>query len=278
MAHCFYVPLAFMSTNSDSAPAIPSRSTDASQPMRPLSARDRVAAEALAKSLHAVCGILGDAVLTAGLRGRGYDVNAFQTGLTLRNAAEDVFVTYQTALSAYDRAADKFEEEWVQAREDYLEFRSMARSNSDGVAAVEFRVNGTVMPEFDGFIAQADASYASAQVPSLAAVLARHGFDAAKIVALTSQLRSLVELHATLDRLQAGVKRQLDERDIALSVFNLWVRELLQHARMVAGATFRPPSDIASHRQQLDAAWESSPAPRVRSHTATPRFGGRTQK
>ena len=133
------------------------------------------------------------------------------------------------------------------------------------------------MPGFDPFVAQAGASYAAAQAPRFADTLARQGFDAGKLATLAGELRSLVALKSALDSLQAGVERQLDDRDIALAMFNLWVRELLQQARLVAGAVNRPPTDGASLRRQMPVPPASSAIrdPRAARPTPPNRYPGR---
>lgn len=239
---------------------------------RPLSERDRAAAETLLASTRVIRSVFADPLLKAGLEERGYDAREIQTGLTLQAAAEEEFVSCQTLLGSLDAATAAFEEAWVGAREEYVEFRGAVRALYDqAICARSFKVYGIVAPQLPEFVVQAVASYSAVLENGLGEALVNRGFDAFRMCGDVAELRTLLELDAAVRNTRAALASRLDRRDVAIGMFNLWIRDLLQNARLVTGVTYRPPSGAESWSQPLVATGGCGSGRCARSEGPSPR-------
>jgi hypothetical protein len=206
---------------------------------RPLSALDQVAAQTILSAKKTVADVFADPLLRAALFDRGYDDTEIRAGEALQTAAESEFVSCQLALGSRDAAADAFATAWMTTREEYVEFRGLVRSLYDeAFCARVFHVKGAVAPQLSEFIAQALTSYAFA-LGRLE--LAEHGFDTVRLCAATAELKQLLELDMRLQTIDEALKQQLDNRELSVAMYNMWVRELIQQVRIVSGIALHPP-------------------------------------
>lgn len=236
----------FMSSDTDSfSPA--SEGADRDEVRSPLS-EDGAAAAALLDAGRLVDRLVGDESLTSLMRSQGYDAAELQAGVTLQTAAEDLFRIWRQTAVAVVRMQIALSEQWETAREVYLEFRWAARNGySVEDARGIFQVHESVSPEFQGFLTQAAASYRAAQVlPS--SVLAAAGFDAPQLAAALGNLRRLVRLERSLQAGRSRAARCRDERDLAMEMLNLWIREFHRATQRALAERRRPPATAASDR------------------------------
>lgn len=207
---------------------------------RPLSPREQMTAQTILSAKQTVASVFADTSLRAALFERGYDDTEIRSGEALQAAAESEFVNCQLALGSRDAAADALEAAWLTTRETYVEFRGLVRELfEEEVCASVFRVHGQLAPQMNEFVAQALTSYAMALGNT---ELAQNGFAAERLCAATAELKQLLELEARLRNIDAALKPQLDNRELAVAMYNVWVRELIQQIRLVSGIAFRPPS------------------------------------
>lgn len=239
---------------------------------RPLSAQDRATAAALVSAAQLVNRVIGDTDLASLLESQGYDTAELQAGVTLHAAAEEVFGTCQQALGELDRAQVEFDAAWENAREDYLEFRWLARREfADDYTQQVLQVLGTVSDDLHEFIAQAAISYRAAQLLDATQPLLAHGFGADRIHSSLAQLRRLARLELELHAGRSRAERHRDERDLAIAMLNLWMRDFERAARCaIEGcADSRPPQAAAALRRR-----KLRPAGVSREHRC-PRFPSR---
>lgn len=211
-------------------------------PPRPLSLQDQETAAALAAAAQLVNHAAADESLATLLEGQGYNAEELQAGVTLHAAAEEVFAMCQQALGDLDRAQAAYDEAWVQAREDYVEFRWIARREYPDASTQEaLQVTGVISDEVHEFIAQAAASYRAAQQLKSAAALAAQGFGPERIRSSLAELRLVAQLELALQARQSGARRQTEERDLAIAMLNLWMRDFERAARIVLRGVAHPP-------------------------------------
>lgn len=217
-----------------SSSSLPPRATP-----RPLSLHEQVTAQTILSAKQTVTNVFTDPLLRAALFDRGYDDVEIRAGVTLQTAAESEFVSCQLALGARDAAAEAFAAVWTTTREEYVEFRGVVRRLfAESVCVNAFKVGGQIKPQLNEFVAQALTSYAMALGSPL---LAEQGFDTERLCAATAELKQLLELDMRLQTIDAALKRQLDNRDLAVAMYNVWVRELIQQVRLVSGIALHPP-------------------------------------
>jgi len=217
-----------------SSSSLPPRATP-----RPLSIPEQVTAQTILSAKQTVTNVFADPLLRAALFDRGYDDGEIRAGAALQTAAESEFVSCQLAFGARDAAAEALATVWMSTREEYVEFRSVVRRLfAEPVCVNAFKVGGQIEPQLSEFVVQALTSYAMALgSPSLA----EHGFDTKRLCAATAELKQLLELDMRLQNIDAALKRRLDNRDLAVAMYNVWVRELIQQVRLVSGIAMRPP-------------------------------------
>lgn len=206
---------------------------------RPLSPGEQQAAQTILSAKQTVSDVFKNPLLRAALFERGYDDVEIKAGLTLQTAAESEFVNCQMALGCRDAAADALTAVWTATREEYVEFRGAVRMLFDeSVCGSTFKVDRHLAPQLSEFVAQALTSYAMALGNS---PLAEQGFDTKRLCVATAALKQLLELDLRLQVIDAALQQQLDNRDLAVAMFNVWVRELIQQVRLVSGIARRPP-------------------------------------
>lgn len=229
---------AFMSSDANFAVHSSSSLPPRARP-RPLSLPEQMTAQTILAAKQTVTNVFADPLLRAALFDRGYDDAEIRAGATLQTAAESEFVNCQLALGARDAAADAFAAVWTTTREEYMEFRGVVRRLfAESVCVNAFRVGGQIEPQLGEFVAQALTSYAMALgSPSLA----EQGYDTERLCAATAELKQLLELDIRLQTIDAALKRQLDNRDLAVAMYNVWVRALIQQVRLVSGIALHPP-------------------------------------
>lgn len=209
---------------------------------RSRSARDRSAAEALARAGKLVGRLAADGELADLMKSEGYDEAELQTGVTLQTAAEEVFETCRHAQLTLRRMQLEFATCWEAAREEYLDFRWAARNAfPDEGARRVLVVHEIVSPELQPFLAQVTVSYRAAQCPEVAGRLDVAGFGAPQLAAALANVRRLARLDLALQASHRRVLRCLDERELALAMVNLWIRDFYRAARSVMGERWRPP-------------------------------------
>lgn len=209
---------------------------------RPLSARDRTAALALASAGKLVDRLVADGELAELMKSQGYNDAEFQTGVTLQTAAEEVFQTCRRAQVALYRTQLEFAMRSEDAREEYLDFRWAARNAfPDEDARRVLVVHETVALELQPFLAQAAVSYRAAQEAGVAERMARAGFGVDQVATALANLRRLARLDLALEASQNRAARCLDERELALAMVNLWIRDFYRAARCALGERWRPP-------------------------------------
>lgn len=233
---------------------------------RPLSPGEQLAAQTILSAKQTVADVFTNPLLRAALFDRGYDDAEVRAGVTLQAAAESEFVNCQLARGSRDAAADAFAAVWIATREEYVEFRGVVRMLFDEAVCVSmFHVHGQLAPQLGEFVGQALTSYAMALGNS---ALAEQGFDTERLCAATAELKQMLELDRRLQDIDSALKQQLDNRDLAVAMYNLWVRELIQQVRLASGIALRPPHSCAIPTA-ANVASESAGARLV----ATPRFG-----
>jgi hypothetical protein len=218
---------------------------------RPLSERDRTAALALASAGKLVGRLVADDELAELMKSQGYNQAELQTGVTLQTAAEEVFQTCRRAQVALYRMQLEFEMRWEDAREEYLDFRWAARNAfPDEEARRVLVVHETVSSELQPFLAQAAVSYRAAQSAEVVERMAEAGFGADQVAAALANVRRLARLDLALQASRNHAARCLDERELALAMVNLWIRDFYRAARCAMGERWRPPVAQPSARER----------------------------
>jgi hypothetical protein len=218
---------------------------------RPLSGRDRTAALALASAGKLIGRLVADDELAELMKTQGYDQAEFQNGVTLQTAAEEVFQTCRRAQVALYRMQLEYALRWEDAREEYIDFRWAARNAfPDEEARRVLVVHETVSPELQAFLSQAAVSYRAAQSEEIAGRMQEAGFGADQVGVALANLRRLARLDLALQASQNHAARCLDERELALAMVNLWIRDFYRAARCVLGERWRPPAAPAVARDR----------------------------
>lgn len=264
-----------MSAIPDPFAGVPDREAGIRAKPRPLSTKDRATAAALAASARLVNRVAGDASLAAVLETKGYNAAELQAGVTLQTAAEEVFDSCQQALGELDRAQAAFDFAWESAREEYLEFRWIARREYPNTYTQQMlQVVGVLSDDLHEFIAQAAISYRAAQLLKPAQPLIRYGFGPDRINAALSELRRLAQLKLALQARRAGADRHCEERDMAVAMLNLWMREFERVARVALRSGARPPA-AGSRPMERDSGGSRPARSGRRPHSL--RFGNRVR-
>lgn len=231
-----------MSFPPDLPAGLPERGTSSQSPPRPLSPQDREIAAALAAAAELMNRVVDDESLAVLLRSQGYDAEELQAGVTLHTAAEEVFAECQQALGDLDQAQAAYDEAWVNAREEYLEFRWTVRSDyPDPRTQKLLRVDGTVADQMHEFIAQAAMSYRAAQLLQSSVPPPAAGFSPDRLRRALADLRLLARHELTLQARRSSAERQREERDLAVAMLNLWMRDFERATRTALGGMAHPP-------------------------------------
>ncbi|ACB73439.1 hypothetical protein Oter_0148 [Opitutus terrae PB90-1] len=231
-----------MSFPSDFSAGLPERGASRQSPPRPLTVQDQGTAAALAAAAELVNRVVDDASLAARLRTQGYDEEELRAGVTLHTAAEDIFAECQQALGDLDQTQADYDETWVNAREEYLEFRWAVRSDyPDPRTRKLLRVDGVVADQMHEFIAQAAMSYRAAQILQSSTAPAETEFTPERLRQALAELRLLARLEMTLQACRSNAERRREERDLAVAMLNLWMRDFERATRAALGGIAHPP-------------------------------------
>lgn len=219
---------------------------------RALTHHDRETADALARAAELVQRVLADTELTALLEEQGYDAVELQAGVTLHAAAEEVFAACQQTLGELDQMDASFTAAWEHAREEYLEFRWVIRHEyTDFYTHQVLQVLDQLSDNPPEFIAQAAVSYRAAQLLQPSQPLADLGLTPERLQNAMADLRRLARLELALHAGRSRAERQRDERDLAIAMLNLWMRDFQQAAQTALGDTAPPASPRVPLHERL---------------------------
>jgi hypothetical protein len=84
-------------------------------------------------------------------------------------------------------------------------------------------------------------SYRAAQNPDVAGQMEAAGFGTQQLAAALANLRRLARLDLALQATHRRAARCVDERELALAMVNLWIRDFYRAARSAIGERWRPP-------------------------------------
>lgn len=166
-----------------------------------------------------------DAALTALLASHGYTAEILDAGAALAMTAETAFRERQYALAARLTAMQEFVARNETAREQYAEFRLLARGVFNTPAArTEMGLHGSVPADFQLFTARVRLGYATAlATPAYRDALATHGMTAEMLQSNLAQMDALVAAANAAAAARADAARTTRARDTATRELNRWM-------------------------------------------------------
>ncbi len=204
--------------------------------------RDSVA-RAIASALELITKLRADAGLVALLAADDPEEGSLETGEVLAIAAEEQLERCEKGVAEFEILAVERDEAWIDAREQYLEFREWARSVCMEISwERKLHITAKVRRALPEFVVQAGASYRAARKWLVAPGRKRGVFDGSRILRALEELRNLKELDRRVARARRACERSRDEREIAVGMLNFWVRALLRQIRRKLGRTRHPPA------------------------------------
>ncbi len=216
-------------------------------PTRFVDGQELPISEAIDVATRLVALVRADRPLVRLLAVHGFTLKKIEEGLALQAAAEEMVEACRSALALRDAAKAKRDEAWTSAKEEYLDFRAVARASLHNVADLaSLGIAAPFLPQLNAFVAQALGSYRAAQRLSSARILASEGFSPGRISDAVNFLGQLTDLEALVVGAESRLRHFVDEREMAIVMLNLWVRDLLKAMRVALGKTRRPPSASAA--------------------------------
>lgn len=213
----------------DPAPA------DASPP-RTLSPQDKAMLAYITDSAVFI-GVAGtDSEIRPLLESRGYDAADFALGNTLVAAARKAVQTRADSMGEQSEATVLQLSADEQARDDYAQFRKIARASFTGQAdRLALGLNGNVPKDLAQFITVAHASDTAAGLPPQADKATKRGYSPAVLAPLIAALDAFTVTAADQDEAQGDAIGDTAKRDAAYAA----LREFMKELKGVAKGTLR---------------------------------------
>ncbi len=176
----------------------------------------------------------------------GFDDETLSVGMALQGAAMQAY-SANHAGSPPDRSAEELKAKVATARDDFEEFRLVARAVFPPLSdRASLRVMGDVPDDLQRFINMAHTAYTTAAQEPYAEKLSKRGYPADRLKSLHEFLDALAWLDAAheaateaTDAGEAGAPSGKEERDAAYNELKAFMKEI----KGVARAAFRKDPD-----------------------------------
>jgi hypothetical protein len=184
-----------------------------------------------------------DADIAPILATHGYDAAEFATGTGLAKAARKAFEDRQAGIGGKLLSTEELHDAIVDAREDYLAFREIARGSFTAQGdRVALGLTGDVPDDFQKFITAAHTSYVAAGKDPYKTKMTKRSYDAAKLATLLGNLDALVGTGSGQDTSEGDAMDDTAARDAAYLALKEYIKELKATAR---GALRKQPALLA---------------------------------
>jgi hypothetical protein len=221
----------------------PSESTPESRPVRRLADQDRRTANAILRAFQLIETVQGNPELGRILAERGYDAAMLQSGLELFQAAQAAFNQRQGAMAAQRQASAALVGVEATARDNYRDFREVARALfKDDSHRKALVLEGRMPRDRQRFIMDAQAAYKAALDEPFQSELSIYGgFSPETLQSLIADLEALAAADDDQNEAIGVAVKATAERDRLAGELDAWVKRF----RHIANVALRDHPDLA---------------------------------
>lgn len=190
----------------------------------PRALQSRAMAEHIVRVREHIMHAQNDAELSALLLARGLDSAQLAQGLELQSAAATAYDARQQLMGAQQAAYLALAEATRQARQDFYEFRALARlALKDSAARTALGLAGSQPDDMEQFMAQARATYTAVlETPTYLDALTDYAFPQTRLETLLDELDALYGLIASANQAKSQALRATQTRNTAVAALDEW--------------------------------------------------------
>lgn len=216
----------------ESTPAPETSPAPAPASVRRREQQDKEIVNGISESRRIITSLQNDGPLRASLGDKGYDTQEIGIGQSLQIAAQATFNDRQSKMGAQDEAQDALDKLVVAARNNYADFRRVARvlfkSKAD---RTKLGLLGIVPGDLQKFVTVATGSYTEAAKAPYQAKFTKKGFKPAVLTGLLGALTALDPAAAAQKKAETDAVDATRARDTAWGVLKNWMVELRETAK-----------------------------------------------
>lgn len=217
------------------------------QPKRTRALQNQAISAYITDSLKTLNAALDTPEAAAKLATRGYSATSIQQGITLQAAALKAFKEQLPGIGADRTHTEQRQKKIAAAREDYTDFRGIARAafptQGDRVA---LGLTGDIPDDFGKFVTAGETSYATGKETPYTAKLTLRGYPPATLDALTADLAKLTEPDLGEDEPAPAPDEDDDDLSDAQAVTAAYnaLKDWMKEFKGVARVLFRKRPDL----------------------------------